>query len=78
MEISFDCPSISVDELEKQATAFAGDITIRLEQLNSQFPSPDIEEPRDGPEPEPRPSHFQARFKDIFYRYMASRQLVVP
>jgi len=78
MEISFDCPTISVNELEKKATAFAGDITIRLEQLNSQFPGPEIEKPWDGPVPEPHPSQFQARFKAIFYRYMASRQIIVP
>jgi len=78
MEISFDCPSISVDELEKKATAFAGDITIRLEQLNRQFPGPDIEEPWHDTVPEPHPGQFQARFKGIFYRYMASRQIIVP
>ena len=78
MQIAFECPSISVDELEKKATAFAGEITIRLDQLNSQFPVPDLEEPWDGPVPEPHPSQFQSRFKAVFYRYMASRQIFVP
>jgi len=78
METSFDCPSISVDELEKKATAFAGDITIRLERLNSRFPGPDIGKPWDGPVPKPHPRQFQAWFKAIFYRYMASRQAIVP
>lgn len=78
MNISFDWPTITADDLEKRAIEFAQDLATRLEKFNSEVAGPEMDAPFSGAVPGPNPAQFTDAFKRVFCHYMAARQIIIP
>lgn len=78
MEIFSNLPTMTADELDAKATAFAKDLIERLEAFNRNVPRPEMDEEFEGAVPGPNPEQFMGNFKVVFCRYMATRHRIVP
>jgi hypothetical protein len=81
-----ELPIMTISELTDRASAFAGNLATRLEDVNAKYSIADMTPEEQeifaktirSMSHDQAPSHFIPVFERLFFAYMASRYVIVP
>jgi hypothetical protein len=81
-----ELPSIKASDLAELSAQFAKDLAARLEEIDRQYPSPQmsqegqsrLEHISGADIPGPKTQEYLRAFESLFWQYMASRYVILP